>query len=201
MLAAVAVGESTGENDDTESALEGAIALAKFGQFERALKEFDRLLAVEALRVAAAKNILRCHLEIDAFDQAADCFETWVGDERFTDTQLDKIRFFLEGRFRKAGFERELFQREETISDEDMESLEMASPAGEAPSSTSNETAIEYQAVDHVDMTIFENIKSGSYLPKACSSKKENLEKVYEYFPILEKRKKEIEEKLINQSY
>jgi len=144
----------TGENDDTESALEGAIALAKFGQFARALKEFDRLLDVEALRVAAAKNILRCHLEIDAYDKAADCFETWVADERFTATQLDKIRFFLEGRFRKAGFARELFQREETVSDEDMESLEMASPAAEGPSSPARETAVEYPPFDHVNMEL-----------------------------------------------
>jgi hypothetical protein len=110
---------------DFTSALEGAIALAKFGQFDRALKEFERLLDVEAVRVAAAKNILRCHLEANAFEVAAVCFEGWVMDDRFTQTHLDKIRFFLEARFRKSGFVRELIQREETLSEEDMASLEM----------------------------------------------------------------------------
>lgn len=127
-----------GEKDNHTSALEGAIALAKFGQFDRALEEFERLLDVEAVRVAAAKNIVRCHLEIEALEDAALCYERWVGDDRFTYAQLDKIRFFLEGRFRKVGFERELYQREETISDEDMESLEMESVIPEASPSSFN---------------------------------------------------------------
>lgn len=118
-----------GETNDFTSALEGAIALAKFGQFDRALQEFERLLDVEVVRVAAAKNILRCHLEVDALETAAACFDTWAQDERFEPTQLDKIRFFLEGRFRKAGFERELFQKEETLSEDDIASLEMAPPS------------------------------------------------------------------------
>ena len=117
----------TGEKDSHSSALEGAIALAKFGQFDRALEEFQRLLDIETVRVAAAKNIVRCHLEVKALEEAAKCFDGWIGDDRFTSSQLDKIRFFLEARFRKLGFERELYQREETISDEDIESLEMES--------------------------------------------------------------------------
>lgn len=143
-----------GDKTDAEIALEGGIALAKFGQFDRALSEFERLLGEESLRVAAAKNILRCHLEIDAFEKAAECFERWVGDERFTSGQLDKIRFFLDGRFRKAGFERELFQREETVSDEDMEPLEMESAASESASSTVGDAAIEYPTETRVDLEL-----------------------------------------------
>jgi tetratricopeptide (TPR) repeat protein len=122
----------SGAKDDCTNRLEGAIALAKFGQFERALEEFERLLDVDTVRVAAAKNIVRCHLEVDALEDAAQCFERWVGDDRFASAQLDKIRFFLEGRLRKAGFERELYQKEETVSDEDMEALEMVSTSAEA---------------------------------------------------------------------
>jgi len=120
-----------GGSDTFTSAMEGAMALAKFGQFDRALEEFERLLDVEEVRVAAAKNIVRCHLEIEALEDAALCYERWVGDDRFTYAQLDKIRFFLAGRFRKLGFERELYQREETVSDEDMETLEMESATPE----------------------------------------------------------------------
>ena len=138
-----------GEKDNHTSALEGAIALAKFGQFDRALEEFERLLDVEVVRVAAAKNIVRCHLEIEALEDAALCYERWVGDDRFTYAQLDKIRFFLEGRFRKLGFERELYQREETISDEDMETLEMESVTREEPlPSNSGQQSVSQQAVE-----------------------------------------------------
>jgi Tfp pilus assembly protein PilF len=146
----------SGEKDDYTNLLEGAIALAKFGQFDRALAEFDRLLDIEAVRVAAAKNIARCHLEVDAFEEAAQCFDRWVGDDRFTTTQLDKIRFFLEGRFRKIGFDRELYQREETISDEDMEPLEMESSAAIPANSASSDNVltVETQEVDLDDMEL-----------------------------------------------
>jgi len=142
-----------GEKDNHTAALEGAIALAKFGQFDRALEEFEMLLDVEAVRVAAAKNIVRCQLEIEALEDAALCYDRWVGDDRFTYAQLDKIRFFLEGRFRKLGFERELYQREETISDEDMESLEMESAtAEESPSSFIGKDLENQPAVDAMEL-------------------------------------------------
>jgi len=143
-----------GENDNHTSALEGAIALAKFGQFDRALEEFERLLDVEAVRVAAAKNIVRCHLEIEALEDAALCYERWVGDDRFAYAQLDKIRFFLEGRFSKLGFERELYQREETISDEDMESLEMEAATPEESSSSVNGQHSECSSAVMEDMEL-----------------------------------------------
>ena len=139
-----------GEKDDASNRLEGAIALAKFGQFDRALEEFERLLDVEAVRVAAAKNIARCHLEVNALEDAASCFDRWVGDDRFTSAQLDKIRFFLKGRFNKLGFDRELYQREETVSDEDIQALEMepavaesSQDAGHVPLTNTQPAALE----------------------------------------------------------
>lgn len=39
------------------------------------------------------------------------------------------------------------------------------------------------------DMTVYENLKLGSYLPGARSQKEQNLETVYHYFPILAERK------------
>ncbi|MBU0698686.1 MAG: hypothetical protein KKE59_04580, partial [Proteobacteria bacterium] len=50
------------EDDPDTAALDGAMALAKFGQHERALLEFNELLKKDSVRVVAAKNIIRCHL-------------------------------------------------------------------------------------------------------------------------------------------
>ena len=143
-----------GAKDNHASLLEGAIALAKFGQFDRALAEFERLLDNETVRVAAAKNISRCYLEVEAFEDAARCFERWVNDDRFTDGQLDKVRFFLQGRFRKAGFERELYQREETVSEDDIQTLEMEPAANEAADNSRTASPIAKQNVDLEDMEL-----------------------------------------------
>lgn len=91
------------ETSSDDADLEGAIALAKFGQFERALQEFERLLDREPLRVAAAKNILRCQLELDALDAAVDGYRAWTQDPRFSAAQLQKVKFFLESRLKKSG--------------------------------------------------------------------------------------------------
>ena len=143
-----------GDKDDFSTTLEGAIALAKFGQFGRALEEFERLLDVESVRVAAAKNILRCHLEVDALEDAASSFDRWVGDDRFTTAQLDKIRFFLNGRFAKLGYERDLYQREETVSEEDIQVLEMESPTTEKEREPAGEPVTSPQFGTYEDMEL-----------------------------------------------
>lgn len=42
------------------------------------------------------------------------------------------------------------------------------------------------------DMTVYENLRLGSYLTKARAKREDNFKKVYEYFPVLEKRKKQL---------
>jgi branched-chain amino acid transport system ATP-binding protein len=42
------------------------------------------------------------------------------------------------------------------------------------------------------DMTVYENLKIGSYNRKARSLREKNLKKVYEHFPIVEKRKNQL---------
>ncbi len=42
------------------------------------------------------------------------------------------------------------------------------------------------------DMTVYENLRLGSYLPKARPRREENFKKVYEYFPRLRERKKQL---------
>jgi len=91
-----------------EAMLEGAIALAKFGQFERALGAFKELIDTDTHRVVAAKNILRCHIQLVSEDAAADQYENWVAEGNFPANQLEKIRVFLLEILKNKGLQREL---------------------------------------------------------------------------------------------
>ena len=91
-----------------EAVLEGAIALAKFGQFERALGEFNKLIDKESHRVVAAKNVLRCHIQLNSEDAAADQYEDWVSKGDFLPAQLEKVRLFLVEILKSKGIQRDL---------------------------------------------------------------------------------------------
>ena len=54
---------------DDSTAMEGAIALLVFGQFRKALGEFNELIKKDSLRVVAAKNIIRCHVGLSSLVQ------------------------------------------------------------------------------------------------------------------------------------
>ncbi len=59
------------------SSLGGAIALAKFGQYNKAIEEFTRVLEYDNLRLEAAQNILWCWLEQNYVDYAISLFQKW----------------------------------------------------------------------------------------------------------------------------
>jgi len=91
------------DNDSNSADLEGAIALAKFGQYERSLKEFNELIKIDSLRLVAAKNILRCLLEISSLKGAVAKFEEWVSGSLLTLEQLSEIRVFLQDIIERSG--------------------------------------------------------------------------------------------------
>ena len=97
--------------DKESAALDGAIALTKFGQFERAIKEFKELLKMESFRLVAAKNILRCYFassaaaSSSAAEGAVSQYKEWLTLGLFTPGQLEKIRFFLENLLKEKGIE------------------------------------------------------------------------------------------------
>lgn len=95
-------------NDPDAAALDGAVALAKFGQFDRAIKELDALLAKESLRIEAAKNILRCHLSAASADEAINQYHQWFSGEIFLPSQLEAVRGYLEDILQKRGIETKL---------------------------------------------------------------------------------------------
>ncbi|MBW2319505.1 MAG: hypothetical protein JRF31_01335 [Deltaproteobacteria bacterium] len=82
--------------DEDSVALEGAITLAKFGQFDRALKDLNELLKNDSVRVNAAKSILRCHMARTSIEDAVVQFQKWQSMDIFTQNQLVTIRLFLE---------------------------------------------------------------------------------------------------------
>jgi tetratricopeptide (TPR) repeat protein len=80
-----------GEND-----LEKAVALAKFGQFERAIVELEALLKDDVFRVDAGKNIIRCKMAIATVDDAVDQYHQWMSGDLFTSSQLESVRAYLQ---------------------------------------------------------------------------------------------------------
>ena len=94
--------------DKGAAEMEGAEALARFGQYERAIAEFDKLLKKGTLPLAAAKNILRCHLALSSTDAAINQFQQWLSGELLSRQQLRNIRSFLEYILRKKGVQKKL---------------------------------------------------------------------------------------------
>jgi tetratricopeptide (TPR) repeat protein len=103
-------------NEDAR-ALEGAVALAKFGQFKRAILEFKGLLKKDSLRVAAAKNIIRCHMALSSLDDAVAEYEQWLSENIFLPNQLQRVRTFFENVVEKEGLDIILPQTQMTPDD------------------------------------------------------------------------------------
>jgi len=105
------------KRDEDTIALDGAIALAKFGQYNKALKEFNGLLKKDSLRVVAAKNILRCHMALASAEDAIAQYEQWHAGDIFNKNQLDKLSVFFENILAKEGIDKTLQQPEVTVDD------------------------------------------------------------------------------------
>ena len=110
------------DKDEDTVKLEGAIALAKFGQYEKALEEFNVLLKKKTMRVVAAKNILRCLQTSASGDEVIAQYKKWLAGDTFPKNQLKKIKVFTEGLLKKEGVEIEL---PDTMDAEQRASLEL----------------------------------------------------------------------------
>jgi tetratricopeptide (TPR) repeat protein len=94
--------------DKDKAAIEGAVALAKFGQYEQALAQFKKLLKQGVLPVVVAKNIITCLLSFSTADAAVAQFSQWVSRESLSRPQLKQILAFLNNTFEKKGIKVEL---------------------------------------------------------------------------------------------
>lgn len=164
---------SSKEKNESDAALEGAIALAKFGQFDGALEEFRKLLNVKSQKFSAAKNILRCHLEMGNVESATDQMEKWEKDSMFNTPQLEKLTVFFDEILDKKGL-----KKEPAVSEE---------PDGQAASRDEFESGEEFLDISAVAIT-FDNgpykgeqieldvsFQSGNIISLIISSKDEAL--------------------------
>lgn len=90
-------------SDPDQVAIEEAITLAKFGQFDQAIDDFTSLLGNEKVKLEAAKNILKCYIEVEAVSKATDRFHNWQQEDLFNPDQLKKLRTFFENLVHKRG--------------------------------------------------------------------------------------------------
>ncbi len=102
-------------------ALEVAAALLGFGQFDQAIREFEKLLKSDTLRVAAAKNIIRCHIAVSSLDSALSQYEEWLYSDFFPSDQLAKVHFFIKGILKRKGINRTIERREAATADKEIE--------------------------------------------------------------------------------
>lgn len=89
------------KEDADVMALDGAITLAKFGQIERAIVELSGLLEKDLVRMAAAKNILRCYQLLSRPQKAIESYHQWVSGSLFSSKEIEQLRLFLEKRIGK----------------------------------------------------------------------------------------------------
>ncbi len=146
-------------DDKDKAALEGAMALAKFGQFQRALEEFGQMIDTEAIRVEAAKNVIRCHMALFSVDEAIAQFERWVSDDRFTPDQINKVRIFFESTLSRSKIDKSLppVAQPETpekaatnISEPTIEMPDMGFAISEAPAGGLSDVHIPEMADDEI---------------------------------------------------
>lgn len=90
------------------AAIEGAVALAKFGQYDQALKEFNKLLDQGVLPVVTAKNIIKCYTALKTPEAAVAEFGKWRTRDFFSTEDLKYIRTFLMTSLEKEGFKADI---------------------------------------------------------------------------------------------
>ena len=177
---------SFSENKDADNAaLEGAIALAKFGQFDRSLNELIPLLQKEGTRVEAAKNILQCHMATSSNEEAISQYKQWCSEDTFKPNQLEIVRIYLEGILQKKGIDADLpspLPVDDSGTDVDLADVELS--VGTAQGEDNEEEFLDITSIGITfengphqgNMVEFDvNFQSGSMLSLIISKKYQGL--------------------------
>ena len=131
------------------AAMEGAVALAKFGQYEAALSEFHRLMEHGTFPLMAAKNILRCHLALSSPSAAIKQFSQWVSGDLLSKEYLQQMRVFLANILEKKGIKSKLPEVVQASSvadrsDEQEEVLDISSVRVQLENGPDKGTVVEF---------------------------------------------------------
>ena len=137
----------TPDVDEDAKAIEGAVALAKFGQFKRAISDFNELLKKDSTRIDAAKNILRCHMALYSIDEAISQYEEWLLDDIFHPDQLDKIYMFFESLLKSEGVEQTLPKTKEQV---DKDRIAVSSEKDQVPVAEPEDAGLEKREAEPV---------------------------------------------------
>ncbi len=113
----------TGDADAV--ALEEAITLTKFGQYEKAIEEFKMLLGKDSVKLAAAKNIIRCFIANDNIDGGIEQFQEWLGSDIMSKDQLNKLKLFFQNIIDKKGLDARVPGAEKAADDAGEPELEL----------------------------------------------------------------------------
>jgi len=108
---------SFSENKDV-AAVEGAVALAKFGQYEKAFTEFQRLIDKRILPLMAAENMLKCQFFFISAERAVDQYKNWIASPSFTRKELKSLKEFMIKMFKKEGIQLDLPEPQAALSEE-----------------------------------------------------------------------------------
>ncbi len=100
---------SSSSNKDI-AAVDGAVALVKFGQYERALAEFQKLLNRGILPMTVAKNMLRCHLFLASPEKAVHQFNRWFSQNLFSGEEIKHLSDFLRDLLTREGADTDMLQ-------------------------------------------------------------------------------------------
>ena len=90
------------------ASMEGALALAKFGQHEEAIAEFQGLLRRGIMPVVTARHILRCYFSLSLPYAAVAQFKDWSASQTLAKEDLRYVRRFLEEALHEKDFKEHL---------------------------------------------------------------------------------------------
>lgn len=119
------------DKDNTSvKALKSAITLAKFGQYKRAIAEFNKLLNIDSVCVPAAKNSLKCTIESGSVEDAVKQYRQWVGKNIFSEEKALLVKKFLKDILDKKGVKIDIDDSpaDQTVNEPEMVSDDMMDP-------------------------------------------------------------------------
>jgi len=90
-------------DNDSVKALKSAITLAKFGQYKRAIKEFNNLVSIDHISIPAAKNSIKCILENSSIDDAIAQYNQWFNKKSMKSDKILVVKKFLQEIIDKLG--------------------------------------------------------------------------------------------------